>query len=181
MLPHSCRCETSEPCANDHDVCAACGRFIERIVISDDGGAAGRLQYVTIRIRLSPGAQPPAYHSPGASGLDLRALGDHRLYDRLVVPTGLSMAIPCGFEGQIRPRSGLAAKGIVAVLGTIDSDYRGEIGVILLNLSGRPFGITAGDRIAQLVIAPVARAELMVSELDATERGAGGFGSTGER
>jgi dUTP pyrophosphatase len=102
---------------------------------------------------------------------------------RALIPTGLRLAIPQGFEGQVRPRSGLAARHGITVLnspGTIDSDYRGEICVILINLGSEPYTISHGDRIAQLVIAPTTRAELVeVESLDTTERGEGGFGSTG--
>jgi dUTP pyrophosphatase len=100
-----------------------------------------------------------------------------------MVPTGLTMALPVGYEAQVRPRSGLAAKHGVTVLnspGTIDADYRGEIGVVLINHGAAPFVIRRGERIAQMVIAEVARAELAaVASLSATERGSGGFGSTG--
>ena len=103
--------------------------------------------------------------------------------ERRIVPTGISIALPVGFEAQVRPRSGLAAKNGVTVVnapGTVDADYRGEIGVILINLGKEPFRITRGMRIAQLVVARHARAVwLEVSELDGTARGAGGFGSTG--
>jgi dUTP pyrophosphatase len=131
----------------------------------------------------------PAYQSAGAAGLDLFAAvapgatltlppGGWRL-----VPTGLALAIPADYEGQIRPRSGLAAKAGVTVLnapGTIDSDYRGEIGVILINHGEAPFEIVRGARIAQIVFARVVRAALFeVADLDATERGVRGFGSTG--
>ena len=100
-----------------------------------------------------------------------------------MVRTGLAMRLPPGYEAHVRPRSGLALKNGVTVLnspGTIDEGYRGEIGVILVNLGDEPFGVCKGDRIAQMVVAPCARAEIaLVSELDSTERGAGGFGSTG--
>jgi dUTP pyrophosphatase len=122
-----------------------------------------------------------------AAGMDLCAALDTPLWleplERRAVPTGLALAIPAGWEGQIRPRSGLALKRGVTVLnapGTIDADYRGELMVLLINLDGLAKPIEPGERIAQLVIAPVARAELVeVAELDVTERGAGGFGSTG--
>jgi dUTP pyrophosphatase len=103
--------------------------------------------------------------------------------DRALIPTGLAIALPDGFEAQIRPRSGLAAKhgiGVVNAPGTVDADYRGEVKVILVNLSNEPFTIRRGERIAQMVVAPVTRATLIeVTELPATARGAGGFGSTG--
>jgi dUTP diphosphatase len=129
----------------------------------------------------------PAYQSELAAGLDLLAAVDSPLSlepgSRAMVPTGLSMALPAGFEAQVRPRSGLAAKHGVTVLntpGTIDADYRGEVKVILINLSVEPFEIKRGERIAQMVIAPVLQAQITeVSTLSDTERGSGGFGSTG--
>lgn len=129
----------------------------------------------------------PAYQSADAAGLDLHAAVEAPLTlapgARALVPTGIAMAIPRGFEGQVRPRSGLALRHGVTVLnspGTIDADYRGEVKVLLINLGQEPFTVKAGDRIAQLVIAKVERAELVVvTELDSTERGAGGYGSTG--
>jgi dUTP pyrophosphatase len=129
----------------------------------------------------------PAYQSEDAAGLDLLAVVEEAMIlpplGRALVPTGLAMALPSGYEAQVRPRSGLAAKHGVTVLnspGTIDADYRGEIKVILINLSDTPFTIGRGERIAQMVIAPVSRARLVETEaLDATIRGEGGFGSTG--
>ena len=129
----------------------------------------------------------PAYQSEDAAGLDLLAAVEEAMIlpplGRALVPTGLAMALPSGYEAQVRPRSGLAAKHGVTVLnspGTIDADYRGEIKVILINLSDTPFTIGRGERIAQMVIAPVSRARLVETEaLDATIRGDGGFGSTG--
>lgn len=131
----------------------------------------------------------PSYQSAHAAGLDLVAAvpdekplvlapGQHAL-----VPTGLCIALPPGYEAQVRPRSGLAAKHGVTVLnapGTVDADYRGEISVILINHGSAPFEIRRGERIAQMVIAPVAQSELVsVTALPATKRGSGGFGSTG--
>jgi dUTP diphosphatase len=131
----------------------------------------------------------PAYQSAHAAGLDLLAavpLGEPMILapgKHALVPTGLTIALPPGYEAQIRPRSGLAAKHGVTVLnapGTIDADYRGEIGVLLINHGDAPFPIRRGERIAQMVIAAVVRAELVpAASLSATERGAGGFGSTG--
>jgi dUTP pyrophosphatase len=129
----------------------------------------------------------PAYQTEGAAGLDLRAAVREPITlepgRRRLVPTGLRMAIPRGFEAQVRPRSGLALKHGVTVLnspGTIDSDYRGEVQVLLVNLGEEPFVVREGERIAQLVIAPVARAELELADsLDDTTRGHGGYGSTG--
>jgi dUTP pyrophosphatase len=132
----------------------------------------------------------PAYESAGAAGMDLRAAvpADAPMVvgpgARAMAPTGFAFAVPPGFEAQVRPRSGLAAKAGVTCLntpGTIDSDYRGEVKVILINLGQEDFVINRGDRIAQLVIAPVTRGQwLETSELDETTRGAGGFGSTGK-
>ncbi|CTQ56905.1 Deoxyuridine 5'-triphosphate nucleotidohydrolase [Roseibium album] len=129
----------------------------------------------------------PAYQSELAAGLDLLAAVDSPLSlepgSRAMVPTGLSMALPAGFEAQVRPRSGLAAKYGVTVLntpGTIDADYRGEVKVILINLGEEPFEIKRGERIAQMIIAPVFQAQITeVNILSDTERGSGGFGSTG--
>ena len=133
----------------------------------------------------------PAYETDGAAGMDLRAaVPDHEPLvlkpgARAMVPTGLAFAVPPGFEAQVRPRSGLAAKAGVTCLntpGTVDSDYRGEVKVILVNLGEEDFHIRRGDRIAQLIIAPFARASWNeVGNLDETGRGAGGFGSTGGR
>lgn len=129
----------------------------------------------------------PRYQTADAAGMDLHAALDAPIQIApgavAAVPTGLAMAIPRGFEGQVRPRSGLAAKHAVTVVnapGTIDSDYRGQCMVLLINHGREPFTITHGDRVAQLVIAPVSQSEVVeVTELDQTERGAGGFGSTG--
>lgn len=140
---------------------------------------------VTIPTLLADGASPPSYQTTGSAGMDLRCLDDVRLepMERKLVPTGVRMAIPPGFEGQVRPRSGLAIKhglSMVNTPGTIDSDYRGEIGVLMINLGQEAVELKSGERIAQLVICPVVRAELaIVDDLDATERGEGGFGSTG--
>jgi dUTP pyrophosphatase len=128
----------------------------------------------------------PAYATDGAAGMDVVAAEDLTLAPgaRHAVATGFAMAIPDGFEVQVRPRSGLALKHGITCLntpGTIDSDYRGEVKVILANLGQEPFDIKRGDRIAQLVPAPVQRAALLeVSSLDDTARGSGGFGSTGQ-
>jgi len=131
----------------------------------------------------------PAYATDHAAGLDLLAAVSERLEiapgQRQLVPTGISIALPAGYEAQIRPRSGLALKHGVTLLnspGTIDADYRGEIGVILINHGTTPFTVARGDRIAQLVVAPVSRlAWQEVAELPASTRGIGGFGSTGAR
>jgi len=133
------------------------------------------------------GLDVPAYMSESASGMDLTAAVSESLTlapgKRALVPTGISIAIPEGFEAQIRPRSGLANRHGISVLnspGTIDSDYRGEIQIILINLGDEPFAIKRGERIAQMVIAPTLKAEIkIVSELDVTIRNHGGFGHTG--
>ena len=140
-----------------------------------------------LRLPHAEGLPLPAYQSDGAAGLDLLAAVETPLtlppLGRALVPTGLALALPQGYEAQVRPRSGLAAKHGVTVLnspGTVDADYRGEVKVILVNLSDTPFAIARGERIAQMVIAPVTRARLVeATELDDTARGAGGFGSTG--
>jgi len=149
-------------------------------------GASGsvrvRVQHVgSVKVPL------PEYQTPGAAGMDLRAAIAEPVTippgERRFVQTGLALAIPEGFEGQVRPRSGLALRhgiGIVNSPGTIDADYRGEIGIVLVNHGVEPFVVEPLARIAQLVIAPVARAELVVVEsLEGTARGAGGYGSTG--
>ena len=141
-----------------------------------------------MRLPHGEGLALPAYETAGAAGMDLRAAVTEPLTiapgARFAVPTGLAFAIQPGFEAQIRPRSGLALKHGVTCLntpGTIDSDYRGEVKVILINLGSEPFTINHGDRIAQMVVAPVVQAEILeVDALDETKRGAGGFGSTGQ-
>jgi len=142
-----------------------------------------------VQLAHAEGLPLPAYETPLAAGMDLRAaVADDgpltlKPMARAMVPTGLAFAVPAGFEAQVRPRSGLAAKAGVTCLntpGTIDADYRGEVKVILINLGEEDFIIRRGDRIAQLVIAPVASATWQTVEtLDQTARGAGGFGSTG--
>jgi dUTP pyrophosphatase len=146
---------------------------------------------VLLRVRrVRTGADPlplPRYQSAHAAGMDLAADLEEAIqlapFERRAVPTGLSVEIPPGFEGQVRPRSGLALKhgiGCLNAPGTIDADYRGEIHVILINLSNSPFSLKRGDRIAQLIVAPVSRVEWAeVQALDETGRGSGGFGSTG--
>jgi dUTP pyrophosphatase len=128
----------------------------------------------------------PRYETAGSAGMDLRADEAFALApgERRLVPTGLAVEIPAGFEGSVRPRSGLALRhgvGMVNAPGTVDSDYRGELAVILVNHGQAPVSFARGERIAQLVIAPVARAEIeLVEGLTETERGRGGFGSTGQ-
>ena len=142
---------------------------------------------VKIKIVNRGSQQLPAYATPESAGMDLRANVAEpvvlRPLERRIIPTGLYMALPPGYEAQVRPRSGLAYKHGVTVLnspGTIDSDYRGELGVLLVNLSNEDFTIQAGERIAQMVIARHEQGEFVeVEELDDTERGAGGYGHTG--
>jgi len=153
---------------------------------------------VTTRININlkwldhgKGLAAPSYESAGAAGMDLRAALDDGAPLTLapgkstLVPTGFCMALPEGYEAQVRPRSGLAAKHGITVLntpGTIDCDYRGEVKVILINLGDEAFDITRGERIAQMVIAPVTQGLFVeVADLDETQRGAGGFGSTGTK
>ena len=132
-----------------------------------------------------PPLELPSYQSGAAAGLDLRADEPCTLApgERRLVPTGLALELPAGHEGQVRPRSGLALKhgiGMVNAPGTIDEDYRGELGVILVNLGQEPFHLRRGERIAQLVVAPVAQvAWVEAEELSASAREGGGFGSTG--
>ncbi|HVR19415.1 MAG TPA: dUTP diphosphatase [Polyangiaceae bacterium] len=149
---------------------------------ADRGAVRVRVTHVgSVRVPL------PEYQTRGAAGMDLRAAVAEPVTippgERRFVTTGLAIAIPDGYEGQVRPRSGLALRhgiGIVNAPGTIDADYRGEIGIVLVNHGAEPFVVEPLARIAQLVIAPVARAELeVVPSLDETERGAGGYGSTG--
>ena len=141
--------------------------------------------------RVGPVAVPlPRYQTDGAAGMDLHAAIEAPIVvpplGRVRVPSGLVFAIPLSFEGQVRPRSGLASRSGLTVLnapGTIDSDYRGQVHVLLVNLSDAPVTIEPLERVAQLVIAPVARAELVLApgELEPTSRGAGGLGSTGSK
>jgi dUTP pyrophosphatase len=136
--------------------------------------------------KVHPDAIVPKYQTAGAAGVDLCSVEDVTIGegDKALVATGLSMAIPHGWEGQVRPRSGLAVKSALTVLnspGTIDSDYRGEVKVILINHGHGVFHVRKGDRIAQMVFALVGRAEFdEVQDLESTGRGAGGFGSTGK-
>lgn len=148
---------------------------------------------VKVLFKLDEGASVPSYETPGAAGMDVRANLETWFSanpvnfviepgQSKIIPTGVYVQIPQGYEIQVRSRSGLAAKNGVFVLnspGTIDSDYRGEIKVILHNSGSEWFYVKHGDRIAQLVVAPVVQAEMVNAELDETERGAGGFGSTG--
>jgi len=140
------------------------------------------------RVRAHPDPLPlPRYETALAAGVDLRADIDGervlRPLERMAVPTGLALGLPAGYEGQVRPRSGLALRHGITLLnspGTVDADYRGEVQVILVNLSQEPFTLRRGDRVAQLVVAPVTSITLLeVEALDATARGDGGFGSTG--
>ncbi len=150
-------------------------------------------QAINVKLTRVRAAHPaplplPRYQTDHAAGMDLLADLDEPMVlqsmDRAAVPTGLAIELPEGFEAQVRPRSGLALKNGVTCLnspGTIDADYRGEVKVILANLSREPFTVRRGDRIAQLVVAPVTRAAWVeVAELGQTARGEGGFGSTGQ-
>jgi dUTP pyrophosphatase len=142
---------------------------------------------VDVQVSLSENARLPLYATDDSAGADLFAALEEmivlRPLSRALIPTGIRIALPPGYEAQVRPRSGLALRYGITCLnapGTIDSDYRGEIKVLLINLGDQPFTIENGDRIAQLVIAPIARARFCVAErLDETSRGTGGFGSTG--
>ncbi|PLX96927.1 MAG: dUTP diphosphatase [Desulfuromonas sp.] len=139
-------------------------------------------------VRVRPQGRIPKMMTVHAAGLDLCAALEEPVSleagARALIPTGIAMAIPVGYEGQVRPRSGLALRhgiSLVNAPGTIDADYRGEIGIILINHGAEPFTVSDGERIAQLVIAPVLRAELVeVDTLDTTVRNAGGFGHTGQ-
>ncbi|MBE6382437.1 MAG: dUTP diphosphatase [Lentisphaerae bacterium] len=135
--------------------------------------------------RIHQDASIPAYAHPSDAGMDVRSVENIVIpaRGRALVHTGLVMLLPPGYEAQVRPRSGLALKNGVTVLntpGTIDSGYRGEVGVILFNSSDEPFSVAKGDKIAQIVIAPVTQPEIAeTDEVDSTDRGVGGFGSTG--
>ena len=141
---------------------------------------------MTVKFRkIDPAAILPSYAHPGDAGMDVRSVEDLVVEPggRKLVRTGLVMMLPPGYEAQVRPRSGLALKNGVTVLntpGTIDEGYRGEVGVILVNLGAEPFRVEKGAKIAQIVIAPCTRAEIVeTAEIDETARGTGGFGSTG--
>lgn len=142
---------------------------------------------ISIKFRLEKGAVLPKYESTGSSGMDVRSVEDCSIDPGSwkLVSTGLFPEIPEGYEIQVRSRSGLAAKNGIFVLnspGTVDSDYRGEIKIILANMGREPFKISTGDRIAQLVVAPVTKAAVIsVDTISSTERGEGGFGSTGKK
>ena len=144
---------------------------------------------ITVRVLRDTDNTLPAYETVDSAGMDLRAHLEEPIVlapgGRTLISTGLRLEIPSGYEGQVRPRSGLALKRGLTVLnapGTVDADYRGEVGVILINLSAEEQRIESGDRVAQLLFAPVTRGELLeVQVLEDTARGRGGFGSTGER
>lgn len=137
------------------------------------------------RLENGAGLSAPSYETSGSAGMDVRSAADMAIAPgaRALVTTGFAMAVPHGYEVQVRPRSGLALKHGISLPntpGTIDSDYRGELGVILINHGSEDFHIARGDRIAQIVVAPVQRAKIVVvEELGTTARGGGGFGSTG--
>ncbi|MGM0588553.1 MAG: dUTP diphosphatase [Bacteroidota bacterium] len=134
------------------------------------------------------GLQEPGYETKSAAGMDIRVAVDEPITihpgDRALVPTGFRMALPEGYEAQIRPRSGLAYKHGITMLntpGTIDADYRGEVKILAINLGDKPYTVHRGDRLAQMVIAPITQAQVaVVDHLDDTARGDGGFGSTGK-
>ena len=146
-----------------------------------------KVKLKVMRLPSSEGLELPSYQTSGSSGMDLRAA----IYDQIIIPpmgralipTGLTVSIPPEFEGQVRPRSGLALRYGITVLntpGTVDSDYRGELAVILVNLSDSPYTVKRGDRIAQLVVAKIAHAQIeVVNKIDTSNRGEGGFGHTG--
>ena len=152
-----------------------------------------KMSAIRVKVRRIRGARDqeiplPKYMTEYSSGMDLYAAVEEEVSlepgERKLIPTGIAVSIPEGYEGQVRPRSGLALRAGVTLVntpGTIDADYRGEIGVLLINLGGQPFKVKRGDRIAQLVIAPVFQATVeLVDELDETPRSAGGFGHTGQ-
>jgi len=141
---------------------------------------------MTLRFkRVHPDAVLPSYAHPDDAGMDVRSVADLTIApgSRALVPTGLVMLLPPQYEAQVRPRSGLALKSGVTVLnapGTVDAGYRGEVGVILINLGSSDFQVKKGDKIAQIVIAPVTQPEILETDsVDETDRGTGGFGSTG--
>ena len=150
-------------------------------------GARVKVQVKRLRERSGEQAPLPRYMTEHSAGMDLFADVEGEVVlnpgERRLIPTGIALSIPPGFEGQVRPRSGLAMRegiSLVNTPGTIDADYRGEVGVLLINFGHQPFRLKRGDRIAQLVIAPVCRAELeLTEELEATSRNEGGFGHTG--
>jgi dUTP pyrophosphatase len=157
----------------------------------DRAGSEAVVAVAVVRLKHGRGLDLPAYQSDGAAGMDLVAAVPGRAPlrlapgERALVPTGLVLQLPSGWEAQVRPRSGLALRHGITVLnspGTIDCDYRGEVQVLLANLGSEPFAIARGERIAQLVVQRVERARLVeVAETTATARGAGGFGSTGTK
>ena len=160
------------------------GCFASQMDLTDFGKG------VPLRIKkVKENAQIPKYQTEGSSGMDLCAAIDNTIiippFNRVYIPTGIAIELPRGYEAQIRPRSGLSSKhGITLIncVGTIDSDYRGEIIVPLVNLSNSAYSISSGERIAQMIISRYERASIEeVNELSSTERGAGGFGSTGEK
>lgn len=161
--------------------------LIERKHQEPENGTS--IKMVKVKIVNKGRQQLPAYATSQSAGMDLRANIETSVelqpLERRLIPTGLFMALPEGFEAQVRPRSGLALKHGITVLntpGTIDADYRGEVGVVLVNLSNTPFTIEPGERIAQMVIAKYEQAELVeVEELDETERGVGGYGHSGTK
>ncbi len=162
---------------------SGCGENMQNAAVSAQTGAT-----VTIKCMVQEGAALPEYQTKDSAGADIRAFLPECVIiapgGRSLIPTGLSFEIPSGYEVQVRPRSGLAIKNGITCLnapGTIDADYRGEVKVILYNAGSEPFTVNNGDRIAQVVVAPVTTGYFQkVSELSSTERGSGGFGSTGK-
>lgn len=145
------------------------------------------MEKLKVKIINRSGYELPSYETPGAAGMDIRAAIEHPIVlhtlDRVLIPTGLRVQLPQGYEMQIRPRSGLAMRhgiSIVNTPGTVDADFRGEIQVVIINLSKEPFVVNPGERICQMVIAPYTRVDWEpVDEIDRTVRGEGGFGHTG--
>ncbi|MFK4785780.1 dUTP diphosphatase [Fusobacterium sp. MFO224] len=145
------------------------------------------MEKIVVKVILEDGVKKPIYMTEGSAGMDVRANIESSItlksLERTLVPTGIKMEIPLGYEVQVRPRSGLALKHGVTLVntpGTIDSDYRGEIGIILINLSKEDFKVEPGERIAQLILSKVYQMELVESDLSKTRRGSGGFGHTGK-
>lgn len=181
----SCKTWCGKDCGDEyHDRCWGdgmecwCSQACEQALRPLNPGSG----HICLRYKLLADVPPPAYQTAGASGIDLCAAYNHFLGpgETIRIALGLAIEVPPGFEAQLRPRSSLSAIGVLFHFGTIDSDYRGEIMAVATNLSDDIVRITKGDRIAQLVIAPVARVELVrVEQLSDTTRGTGGFGSTG--
>lgn len=186
----TCRCDTFHRSAFSRFTCVKCGQDVDQNLIVDPPVSVPVIMPVyciPIKVVAVPGAKLPEYKTSGAAGADICAFLTEPVViqpgARALIPTGLSVEIPQGFEIQARPRSGLALKHGVTVLnspGTIDSDYRGPLGVILVNLGQKDFTVNNGDRIAQLIVSKVERGLFQeTGTLSTTERGEGGFGHTG--